>query len=180
MPNPKGQVEMDELSSDMNSYDARVSINEDFHSFLNQLDFSKEERCIGDIIIEYTTEKADNIDINELTLQYANVKPQISGTPEQEMRYAAQQDFIDEIHKDFRGQSGIQNIVGYIAFEKAYNHADNHKGYITESQYEKIHNFIENADECLSPKDIQSFVNKTINRSNKTKQLAKDGNKITM
>lgn len=162
MPNAKGQVEMDELSSDMNSYDARVSVNEDFHSFLNRLDFSKEERCIGDIIIEYADEKASSIDIEKLLLQYKDVEPQIGGTPEQEMRYAAQQDFIDEIHKDFRGQSGIQNIVGYIAFEKAYNHADNHKGYITQSQYEKIHNFIENADERLSPKDIQSFVNKTI------------------
>lgn len=180
MPNAKGQVEIDELSSDMNSYDARVSVNEDFHSFLNQLDFSKEERCIGDIIIEYADEKADNVDINELLLQYANVKPQICGTPEQEMRYSAQQDFIDEIHKDFRGQSGIQNIVGYIAFKKVYNHADNHKGYITQSQYEKIHDFIENADERLSPKDIQSFVSKTINRSNKTKQLAKDGNEMSM
>lgn len=70
--------------------------------------------------------------------------------------------------------------MGYIAFEKAYNHADNHKGYITQSQYEKIHNFIENADERLSPKDIQNFVNKTINRINKTKQLAKDGNEMSM
>lgn len=51
MPNAKGQVEKDELHNDMDVYDARVSVNEDFHNFLNQLDFSKEERCIGDIII---------------------------------------------------------------------------------------------------------------------------------
>lgn len=165
MPNAKGQVEIDELSSDMSSYDARVSVNEDFHSFLNGLDFSKEERCISDIIVEYADEKASSIDIEKLLLQYKDVKPQIDGTPEQEMRYAAQQDFISEVYKNFRGQSGIQNIVGYIAFEKAYNHADSHKGYITESQYEKIYNFIENADECLSPKDIQSFVNKTIEKN---------------
>lgn len=180
MPNAKGQVEIDELSSDMSSYDARVSINEDFHSFLNRLDFSKEERCIGDIINKYANEKAENIDMNELVAQYANVEPQINGTPEREMRYAAYSDIVDEIHKDFRGQSGIQNIVGYIAFEKAHNHANSHKRYITQSQYEKIHNYIENADERVSPKDIQSFVSKTIASKNKTKNLAKDGNEMGM
>lgn len=176
MPNTKRQVEIDELHSDMSSYDARVSINEDFHSFLNELDFSKEERCIGDIIRKYAKEKAENIDANELFAQYANVEPQINGTPEREMRYAAFSDIIDEIRKDFRGQSGIQNIVGYIAFKKAYDCDKN----ITISQYEKIHNFIDKADERLSPKDIQSFVSKAITSKNKTKNLAKDGNEMNM
>ena len=39
MPNAKGKYEIDEISSDKNTFEARVSVNGDFFNFLNQLDW---------------------------------------------------------------------------------------------------------------------------------------------
>lgn len=187
MPNAKGKYEIDEISSDKNTFEARVSVNGDFFSFLNQLDWDghHKDMCIGDIIQEYAQEKAYELNNDELIKEFGNERPSgMFESYEQDMRYSAQQSYIDEVYKDFRGKSGIQNIVGYIAFSKAYDRQDSELDRpnmpIAGAKYEKIHDFIENADERLSPKDIQNFVNKTINRSNKTKQLAKDGNEMNM
>lgn len=149
-----------------------------FFSFLNQLDWDghHKDMCIGDIIQEYAQEKADKLNNDELIKEFGNERPSgMFESYEQDMRYSAQQSYIDEVYKDFRGKSGIQNIVGYIAFSKAFEKADDIAG----AKYEKIHDFVEKADERLTIAQIQKFVVKTITQPlKKTKQ--KSNKEMTM
>lgn len=178
MPNAKGKYEIDEISSDKSTFEARVSVNEDFFKFLKDLnlDGRHKDMCIGDIIQEYAQEKAEKLSNDELMAEFGNEIPSgMFESYEQDMRYSAQQSYIDEVYKDFRGKSGIQNIVGYIAFSKAFEKADD----IVGAKYEKIHDFVEKADERLTIAQIQKFVVKTITQPlKKTKQ--KSNKEMTM
>lgn len=184
MPNAKGKIEIDEISSDKNTFDARVSVKGDFCKFLNDLDWegNHKDMCIGDIIQEYAQQKAEKLSNDELIKEFGNEKPSgMFETHEQDMRYSAQQSYVDEVYKDFRGKSGIQNIVGYIAFAKAYDIQDNNRNIpITQSKYEKIHDFVEKADERLTIAQIQKFVVKTIESPQKTKKIAKENKEMGM
>ena len=187
MPNAKGQYEIDEISSDKNTFEARVSVNEDFFKFLKDLDWAghHKDMCIGDIVQEYAQEKADKLSNDELIKEFGNEKPSgMFQTHEQDMRYSAQQSYVDEVYKDFRGKSGIQNIVGYIAFSKAYDRQDSELARpnmpIAKAKYEKIHDFVEKADERLTIAQIQKFVVKTIESPQKTKKIAKENKEMGM
>lgn len=186
MPNAKGKYELDEISSDKNTFEARVSVNGDFFKFLKDLDLDghHKDMCIGDIIQEYAQEKADKLNNDDLIKEFGNERPSgMFESYEQDMRYSAQQSYIDEVYKDFRGKSGIQNIVGYIAFKKAYDRQDGELDRpnmpIAGAKYEKIHDFVEKADERLTIAQIQKFVVKTITQPlKKTKQ--KSNKEMTM
>lgn len=184
MPNAKGQYEIDEISSDKSTFESRVSVKGDFCKFLNGLDWAghHKDMCIGDIIQEYAQQKAEKLSNDELIKEFGNEKPSgMFETHEQDIRYSAQQSYVDEVYRDFRGKSGIQNIVGYIAFAKAYNIQDNNRNIsITQSKYEKIHDFVEKADERLTIAQIQKFVVKTIESPQKTKKIAKENKEMGM
>lgn len=163
------KVERDQIECDLNTFIARVEVNDGFIEFLDGCITSEREKtnAIADIISEYAQSKADRLTENEL-LRYADQTSDIDGTPRQQMQYNAEQDIKDRIYEDFRGMTGIQNIVGYCAFFKASAMIDDE---ISQTKYEKLWNFIEsNGDDAnLCIADIEKEVEKICSIKQKTR-----------
>lgn len=163
------KVERDQIECDLNTFLARVEVNDDFIDFLDRCVTSEREKtkAIADLISEYAQSKADELTEDEL-LQYADQTSQIDGTPRQQMQYNAEQDIIDRIYKDFRGMTGIQNIVGYCAFFKASAMIDDE---ISQTKYEQLWDFVESngndANLCIA--DIDEKVEKICSIRQKTR-----------
>ena len=163
------KIERDQIECDLNTFIARVEVNDGFIEFLDGCITSEREKtnAIADIISEYARSEADRLTEYEL-LQYADQTSEIDGTPRQQMQYNAEQDIKDRIYEDFRGMTGIQNIVGYCAFFKASAMIDDE---ISQTKYDKLWNFIEsNGDDAnLCIADIEKEIEKICSIKQKTR-----------
>ena len=162
-------VEDSKIEKILTIFESAVQINdEDFFASLEWYVIHKRDKSIADIINEYAQSEAENIELADLIRQYGDER--IDGKAElistrtirERLLYCAEQDIRDQLYRDVyvankKIMTGIQSIVGYIVFYKAYGMSNVD---ISQEQFDKLNKYIEDkgddANLCIA--DIEKKV----------------------
>lgn len=163
------KVEIAQIEKVLTDFENAVKVNdENFIDFLERYMARNMNMTIADIIGDYTRDEAQRLSNDEM-LQYIK-DGEYDGTQDEKQFYkdiyivfnknlAYCRENFERVgnEKDFRGMTGIQNIVGYIVFYYAYARSNVD---ISQEQFDKLNKYIEDkgddANLCIA--DIEKEV----------------------